>query len=485
MHGRGNRFVPTDEGITFSCRVGRDGNCRAVVLRNGCDFAAACRIKGYRVLIYLPLRRDGHVFSRHSRRNCFVPTHKGITFSCRVGGGGNLHAVILRNGCDGTATCGVKGYRVLIDLPLCRDSHILGRHRRGNCFIPADKGISFSCRVGRCGDCRAIVLRNRGNGTAACGVEGNCILIDFPLCGDSHIFGRHGRRNCLVPTHKGITFSCRVGGGGNIRSVVLCDGGDGTTAVGIKGDGVRINLPLRFDRHVLRGHGRGNRFVPADEGITFSCRVGRSDNRRAIVLRNGCDGTATCGIKGDGVRINLPLRFDRHVLRGHGRGNCLIPAEEGIAIPCRVGRCGNIRTVVLRNRGNFAAACGVEGDRIARVLPQRLYCDVSSDGHGGVHRILRTVYLPCLELLSFGRNKLALRQIIRAAVQYLLGGHCGGDLLGQILRLGAAVRVKRDGMLVALFKCCGNGNVFLRLSEGIGILPNRNGGRRAVDGQSA
>ena len=70
-------------------------------------------------------------------------------------------------------------------------------------------------------------------------------------------------------------------------------------------------------------------------------------------------------------------------------------------------------------------------------------------------------------------------------MQYLLGGHCGGDLLGQILRLGAAVRVKRDGMLVALFKCCGNGNVFLRLSEGIGILPNRNGGRRAVDGQSA
>ena len=42
------------------------------------------------------------------------------------------------------------------------------------------------------------------------------------------------------------------------------------------------------------------------------------------------------------------------------------------------------------------------------VLPQRLDCDVSSDGHRGVHRILRTVYLPCLELLSFGRNKLAL-----------------------------------------------------------------------------
>ena len=120
-----------------------------------------------------------------------------------------------------------------------------------------------------------------------------------------------------------------------------------------------------------------------------------------------------------------------------------------------------------------------------RVLPQRLDCDVSGDGHRGVHRILRTVYLPCLELLIFGRNKLALRQIILAAVQYLLGGHCGGDLLGQILRLGAAVSVKSDGMIVALFKCCGDGNISLRLDEGIGILPSRNGGGDTVDGHRA
>ena len=70
-------------------------------------------------------------------------------------------------------------------------------------------------------------------------------------------------------------------------------------------------------------------------------------------------------------------------------------------------------------------------------------------------------------------------------MQYFLGGHCGGDFLGQILRLGAAARVKSDGMIVAHFKCCGDGNISLRLSEGIGIVPNRNGGRRAVDGQSA
>ena len=137
-----------------------------------------------------------------------------------------------------------------------------------------------------------------------------------------------------------------------------------------------------------------------------------------------------------------------------------------------------------------AATVGIESDGILgrggrRVLPQRLDCDVSGDGHRGVHRILRTVYLPCLELLVFRRNKLALRQRILAAVQYLLSGHCGGDLLGQLLRLGAAVSVKSDGMLVAHFKRCGDGNISLRLDEGIGIVPNRNGGRVAVDGQRA
>ena len=137
-----------------------------------------------------------------------------------------------------------------------------------------------------------------------------------------------------------------------------------------------------------------------------------------------------------------------------------------------------------------AATVGIESDGILdrggrRVLPQRLDCDVSGDGYRGVHRMLRTVYLPCLELLSFGRNKLALRQIILAVVQYLFSGHCGGDLLGQLLRLGAAVSVKSDGMLVALFKRCSYGDVLLRLGEGIGILPNRNGGRVAIDGQRA
>ena len=68
-------------------------------------------------------------------------------------------------------------------------------------------------------------------------------------------------------------------------------------------------------------------------------------------------------------------------------------------------------------------------------------------------------------------------------MQYLLGGHCGGDLLWQILGFGAAVRVKSDGMLVALFKRCSYGDVFLRLGEGIGIILNCKAGGSTVDGQ--
>ena len=108
-----------------------------------------------------------------------------------------------------------------------------------------------------------------------------------------------------------------------------------------------------------------------------------------------------------------------------------------------------------------------------RVLPQRLDCDVSGDGHRGVHRILRTVYLPCLELLIFGRNKLALRQIILAAVQYLLGGHCGGDLLWQILRLGAAVSVKSDGMVPPVCSDCRRSFVSSVVSRDHGIFRSR------------
>ena len=283
---------------------------------------------------------------------------------------------------------------------------------------------------------------------------------------------------------------------------------------GIGRRGRRILLENCFDLHVVVRHGElivldshiATHDLPLLEVIALVGRCAQGDLRtgRSLCGRGGSRSVAAAG-HGDGMlgrrgrRILLENCFDLHITVRHGE---LIVLDSHIAahdlpllevVTC-VGRCGqgDLRTdhgFYMRG-GSRSVSVRFHGDGVLDmggrcVLPQRLDCDVSGDGHGSVHRILRTVYLPCLELLIFGRNKLALRQTILAAVQYLLGGHCGGDLLWQILRLGAAVRVKRDGMLVALFKRCGYGDVFLRLGEGIGIVSNRNGGGDTVNGQRA
>ena len=140
----------------------------------------------------------------------------------------------------------------------------------------------------------------------------------FPLCGDCDAFGGHGRGNRLIPTDEGITLSCRVGRRGNLRAVLLRDGRDGAAAAGVKGDGVLVDPPLRRDGQVFGGHGGGNRLIPTDEGITLSCRVGRCGNLRAVVLRDGRDGAAAVGVKGDGVLIYGPSGRQGHVLRHSG-----------------------------------------------------------------------------------------------------------------------------------------------------------------------
>ena len=64
--------------------------------------------------------------------------------------------------------------------PPCFERYILGRHGFGNCLIPADEGVALSFRGFRCGNYRAVVLRNRSNLAAAGGVEGNCVFIRVP-----------------------------------------------------------------------------------------------------------------------------------------------------------------------------------------------------------------------------------------------------------------------------------------------------------------
>ena len=279
------------------------------------------------------MRFNRYILRRHGFGDFLIPTLKGITFSCRIVRGGNFRTVVLCNWCNLTSAVGIKGYCVLINFPLCFNRYILRRHGFGDFLIPSLKGITFSCRVVRGGNFRTVVLCNGCNLTSAVGIKGYGILIDFPLCFNRYILRRHGFGDFLIPTLKGITFSCRVGRGGNCRAVVLCNGCNLTSAVGIKGYCVLINFPLCFNRYILRRHGFGDFLIPTLKGITFSCRVGRGGNCRAVVLCNGCNLTSAVGIKGYCVLINFPLRPILFI-------TCFCTAD------CRNRRAGQIFVVI-------------------------------------------------------------------------------------------------------------------------------------------
>ena len=200
---------------------------------------------------------------------------------------------------------------------MCFNRYILRRHGFGDFLIPSLKGITFSCRVGGSGNIRAVVLRNRSNLAAACGVKGDCVPIDFPLCFNRYILRRHGFGDFLIPSLKGITFSCRVGGSGNIRAVVLRNRSNLAAACGVKGDCVPIDFPLRpilfitcFCTADCRNRRAGQIFVviPALERV--AC-IGH------IVRRRECC-THAVGVSGDIAVV------DRAAVRiqGYGVGRC-------------------------------------------------------------------------------------------------------------------------------------------------------------------
>ena len=302
-----------------------------------------------------------YILRRHGFGDFLIPSLKGVTFSCRIIRGGNFCTVILSNGCNLTSAVGIKGYCILIDFPLCFNRYILRRHGFGDFLIPSLKGVTFSCRIIRGGNFCTVILSNGCNLTSAVGIKGYCILIDFPLCFNCCILRRHGFGDFLIPPLKGITFSCRVVRGGNFRTVVLCNGCNLTSAVGIKGYRVLIDFPLCFNRYILRRHGFGDFLIPSLKGVTFSCRIIRGGNFRTVVLYNWCNLTSAVGIKGYCILIDFPLCFNRYILGRHGFGNCLIPSLKGITFSCRFVRGGNFRTVILCNGCNLTSAVGVKG----------------------------------------------------------------------------------------------------------------------------
>ena len=243
---------------------------------------------------------------------------------------------------------------------MCFNRYILRRHGFGDFLIPALKGITFSCRIIRGGNFRTVVLCNWCNITSAVGIKGYCILIDFPLCFNRYILRRHGFGDFLIPTLKGITFSCRVVRGGNFCTVILCNWCNLTSAVGIKGYCVLIYFPLCFNRYIIRRHGFGDFLIPTLKGITLSCQ-GRSGNRCAVILRYDNIRFAVFGLDCDGILIDFPLRPILFI-------TCFCTAD------CRNRRAGQIFVVIpalervacighiVRRRECCTHAVGVSGD---------------------------------------------------------------------------------------------------------------------------
>ena len=269
-HGFGDFLIPTLKGITFSCWVVRGGNFRTVILCNGYNLTSAVGIKGYCVLIDFPLCFNRYIPRRHGFRDFLIPSLKGITFSCRIVRGGNFRTVILSNGCNLTSAVGIKGYRVLIDSPLCFNRYIIRRHGFGDFLIPTLKGVTFSCRIVRGGNFRTVVLSNGCNLTSAVGIKGYCVLIDFPLrpilfitcfCTADCRNRRAGQIFVVIPALEGVPGArhicrecCAHAVGIACDILPVCD----RAAVRIQGYGVGRGCPLhRQFRHISRNTGTG------------------------------------------------------------------------------------------------------------------------------------------------------------------------------------------------------------------------------------
>ena len=187
------------------------------------------------------------------------------------------------------------------------------------------------------------------------------------MCFNSYILRRHGFGDFLIPALKGVTFSCRIVRGGNFRTVVLCNGCNLTSAVGIKGYCVLIDFPLRpilfitcFCTADCRNRRAGQIFVviPALEGVPGARHICRECCAHAVGI--ACDILPVCDraavrIQGYGIGRGCPLhRQFRHISRNTAAG------FVGIAIavkPHEVAVCISVRAVqtVGRRRGKLAA----------------------------------------------------------------------------------------------------------------------------------
>ena len=186
------------------------------------------------------------------------------------------------------------------------------------------------------------------------------VLIYSPLRLYGNVLRGHCRGNCLIPTDEGMAFLGRVCGCGHRRVVVLPYSRNFSAAVRIERYGVLFYVPLRLYGHVLRGHGCGDGLAPANKFIACLGRGCGCGHRRVVFLRYWRDIIAAVRIERYGVPVYSPQRLYGHVLRGHGCGDFLIPPGEGVTCLGRVCGCGYIRVIALRYRRDIIAAVRIE-----------------------------------------------------------------------------------------------------------------------------
>ena len=375
-HVRRNILIPTGEGVPLFGGVCGCGDLRAVVLCDGRDRTAAVRVERDRVLVDRPLRREGHVMRRQGHvGRIALPALEGIALLGGLFGLGDGAAIIHFSILDNHVTV-LERHRVLVDRPLRLDGHILRGHVRRNILIPTGEGVPLFGGVCGCGDVRAVVLRNRRDLTAAVRVERDRVLVDRPLRLDGHIPRWHGGGDLLAPPRKGIPCFGGVCGLGDSRAIVLRDGLNLAAAVRIERDRVLVCRPVGGIFPVSGGIFDGDsllrstdvRAAPTGEGIALLGGVLEGKVALHRVAVGIALDRAAVQVVGDTVVDHLPLRLNGHVLCGHGLGNLLVPAPEGIP------RLGGIRAGLGDVRAELDGAVGIAGGALlpAVKVPRQL-----------------------------------------------------------------------------------------------------------------
>ena len=262
--------------------------------------------------------------------------------------------------------------------------------------IPAVEGIAglrgSGSRLGR-GEAvfHFLVGRNR---RATVRIKGDGILVDVPLrcqgdvlCDGSTKVIRGGGLLVFaqIPEGKGMALERRVvrlGRGEAVFHFLL--GRNGRAAVGIKGDGILVDVPLRRQGDVACDRSikviRGGLLlvfaqIPERKGIALERRVVRLGRGEAVFhFLLGRNGRAAVGIKGDGILVDVPLRRQGDVACDRSikviRGGLLlvfaqIPERKGIALERRGDRQDSLLAALdVLLIGRRETAVSVEGNGI-------------------------------------------------------------------------------------------------------------------------